>query len=142
MNFLVFSNVRAQAVHFLRLVEYLDERADVVVLQLGDGQIDEVEGVERLVRLLVHELELDDQHVLLQLGLLVRGNWVLADLCELPGLLLMQNAVLEVRLRESGVNLIDLLNADVLRNDSMPRQHCFSLIAHMPLFGPHRRVAR
>lgn len=142
LHFLLISEVRSQAVQFLGFVEDLDQRADVVVLQLCDGQVDEVESVEGLVGVLVHEFELYDQHVFLQLGLLVGRHWVLADLGQLPCLLLVKDAVFQVRLSESGVHLVYLLDADVLWDHAMPRQHCFPLIAHVPLFGPHRRIAR
>lgn len=141
-HFLLAADVRPETVHFLRFVQDLDERAHVVVLQLRDWQVYEVEGVQRLVRLLVDKLELDDQDILLQLGLLIGRHRILTDLRQLPRLLLVQYAVLQVCLRERRVHLVDLLYAYVLRNDTVPRQHGLPLIAHVPLLGPHRRVAR
>ena len=55
----------------LKFVQNFQERRHIVVLVLGEGQVDEIKGVQRPVGCFVNELELDEKHVLLQLGFLV-----------------------------------------------------------------------
>ena len=127
--FLALADVGSKAVQLLRFVQDLYQCVHVVVLQLGDRQVDEVEGVQRLVRLLVDQLELDDQHVFFQFGFLVWRYRPVAEFGQLLGLFLVQDDVLQVGLGESSVNLIDFGDLTVLRNNAMPGQHCFPLVA-------------
>lgn len=132
----LLAQIGTQSTQLLELVEDLDQCAHIVVLQFREWQIDEVERVNRPIAGLLDELELNEQHVLLKLGLLVSGRScaVLAQLSEPPCLLLVQDAVLQVGLRESGVDLIDFADLDVLWDDSVTRQLGFSVGAR-PVFA-------
>ena len=54
----------------------------------------------------------------------------------------MQNAILQVCLRECGVHLIYFRDSYVLWNDTMSRQHGFPLVAEVPFTSTHWRGTR
>ena len=114
----------------LQLVHDLQEGRDIVVLHLGEWNVDEVEGVEGAIAGLVHQFELNEQDIFLQLCLLV-VDWCVALLLKPLGCLLVQNTVLEVGLGERSVHLVDLLDFDIFRNHTVTVQKSLSLLSSL-----------
>lgn len=112
----------------LQLVHDLQERRDIVVLHFGERYVNEVEGVESTVAGLVHQFELNEQDIFLQLCLLI-VDWCVALLLKPLGCLLVQNTVLEIGLGECSIHLVDLLDFDVFRNHTVTVQKSLSLLS-------------
>ena len=79
------------------------------------------------------------KHVFLELGLLV-GDWSVTLLLETVRRLLVQDAVLQVGLREGRVHLVDFLYPDVLGNDAVAVEQGLAL--HASLLSARAEVSR
>mmetsp|Transcript_31178 Transcript_31178/g.47716 ORF Transcript_31178/g.47716 Transcript_31178/m.47716 type:complete len:349 (+) Transcript_31178:2470-3516(+) len=100
-------------------------------MDLQQRHVDEAEGVQGFIGLLVDQFELDVQHVFLQLCLLVVGNGLVVLHRHLLGLLLVQDVVLQVCLGEGSVHLVDLSDLYEFRDNSMLGQHRLPVEAHL-----------
>lgn len=71
---LLLAEVWSKTAQFLKLIQYLNQSTDIIVLQSTKWQVDKVESVDGAVAHLVDKLELNEQHVLFELSFFVRRS--------------------------------------------------------------------
>ena len=83
------------------------------------------------------EFELNDEDILFEFCLFVRRYGVIANLRQLPSLLLMQNTVLKICLSKCCVYLVYFRNSDVFRDHTVSCKHGFPLVPKMLFSSSH-----